>query len=88
MRPQISVDMERHAGTRAARIAHASPATPGLAGRELYALSAEGEFDMTAKGGKSNGGNFRSAVTGHYVKPQYAATHPKTTVHEAPPKKK
>ncbi len=38
--------------------------------------------------GKSTGGNFRSAVSGQYVKPQFAATHPKTTVHEAPPKKK
>jgi hypothetical protein len=42
---------------------------------------------MAAKGGKSNGGNFRSAVTGHYVTPRYALTHPRTTVHEAPKKK-
>jgi len=44
--------------------------------------------DMAAKGGKSGGGSNRSAVTGQYVTPRYAATHPKTTVHEAPPKKK
>lgn len=43
---------------------------------------------MAAKGGKSGGGNFRSAVSGQFVTPRYAATHPKTTVHEAPPKKK
>lgn len=43
---------------------------------------------MAAKGGKSTGGNFRSAVTGQFVKPQYAATHTRTTVHEAPLKKK
>lgn len=41
-----------------------------------------------SQNGKSTGGNFRSAVSGQYVKPQFAATHPKTTVHEAPPKKK
>lgn len=43
---------------------------------------------MAAKGGKSGGGSYRSAVSGQYVKPGYAASHPKTTVHEAPPKKK
>lgn len=26
---------------------------------------------------------FRSAVSGHYVSPQYAKTHPKTTVKES-----
>lgn len=41
-----------------------------------------------SKNGKSTGGPFRSAVSGQYVKPQYAAAHPRTTVHEAPPKKK
>ena len=43
---------------------------------------------MSAKSDKSGGGSFRSAVSGKYVTPRYAATHPKTTVHVAPPKKK
>jgi hypothetical protein len=43
---------------------------------------------MTAKSGKSSGGNFRSAVSGQFVTPRYATTHPKTTVHESAPKKK
>lgn len=30
-------------------------------------------------GAKATPGKFKSAVTGHYVKPQYAKTHPKTT---------
>ena len=30
--------------------------------------------------------NFRSAVTGHYVKESYAVTHPRTTVKETGPK--
>jgi len=39
---------------------------------------------------KKNSGQARSAVTGNYVKPQYAKTHPKTTVveHNKTPKKK
>jgi len=36
----------------------------------------------------SKGGSFRSAVSGRYVTPRYAASHPRTTVHEAPPKSK
>lgn len=43
---------------------------------------------MAAKGSKSGGGSYRSAVSGQYVTPRYATTHPRTTVHEAPPKKK
>jgi hypothetical protein len=30
----------------------------------------------------SSGGHYRSAITGRFVKPQYAKTHPKTTVRE------
>jgi len=32
-------------------------------------------------------GHDRSAITGRYVGPHYAKTHPKTTVHESTPKK-
>lgn len=42
---------------------------------------------MTKK--SSSGSNSRSAVTGQYVTPQYAARHPNTTVTEKrPPSKK
>lgn len=39
---------------------------------------------------KKSSGQARSAVTGHYVTPQYAKTHPKTTVveHNKTPNKK
>jgi hypothetical protein len=30
-------------------------------------------------GGGKPSGKFKSAVTGHYVSPHYAKTHPKTT---------
>jgi hypothetical protein len=36
-----------------------------------------------SKGSKSTPPKYRSAVTGHYVSPQYAKTHPKTTVKES-----
>ena len=42
---------------------------------------------MSGKGKSSKGGHDRSAVTGKYVTPGYAAKHPKTTVHETPSKK-
>ena len=42
---------------------------------------------MAAKSSSSKG-PYRSAVTGHYVSPHYGITHPRTTVREAPPKKK
>lgn len=35
---------------------------------------------------KKTGGSYRSAVTGQYVTPRFAQSHPRTTVHEAPPK--
>jgi hypothetical protein len=35
-----------------------------------------------AKGSKSSPGKARSAITGHYVKPSYAKTHPNITVIE------
>jgi hypothetical protein len=38
--------------------------------------------------GKSSGGKARDAGTGHYVKPGYAKTHPKTTVTEHDKSKK
>jgi len=61
---------------------------PDWPGARPCTLFAEGQSDMSAKSGKSGGGNFRSAESGRFVTPRFAGTHPKTTVHEAPPKKK
>jgi hypothetical protein len=41
-----------------------------------------GKGKSTGKG-KSEGGKYRSAVTGHYVSPKYGKSHPKTTVKES-----
>lgn len=62
--------------------------TPGSAGRERLRFDSRGDFDMASKGSSSKGGSFRSAVSGQFVTPRFAASHPRTTVHEAPPKKK
>lgn len=43
---------------------------------------------MSSKGKSPKpSGRFKSAVTGHYVRPQYAQTHPKTTFREGGKKK-
>ena len=41
---------------------------------------------MSKKG--SSGGSYRSAVTGRFVTPRYAKSHPSTTVRHAPKKGK
>lgn len=43
-------------------------------------------FDAVRQGGimpKATAPKYRSAVTGRYVTPKYAKTHPKTTVKES-----
>jgi hypothetical protein len=43
---------------------------------------------MAAKKKPAPSGPSRSAITGHFVTPGYAKTHPKTTVTERPKKKR
>ena len=44
-------------------------------------------MSKSKSGGSKGSTSYRSAISGRYVKPGYAKSHPKTTVGERQPKK-